>query len=104
MSTSDTIPAPGGRVVDPQHPEDRKTLDALTAAAEAALATDRAADREVRFDRGFLASRMAFIFGRPQPEYWSLHQAIHRACAAAAIDAEYRCHPRRGCAEIARVW
>jgi hypothetical protein len=87
-SSVGNIAAPGARLVDPdRNPEDRKLLDCL--ADSAAAAVERAGDnrgRRVAFDPALLAHRMAFVFGRPQGDYWALHSAIHAACAVRSVE------------------
>ena len=38
------------------------------------------------FDPALLAHRMAFVFGRPQGDYWALHSAIHAACGVRSVE------------------
>jgi hypothetical protein len=86
-SSVGNIAAPDGRLVDPVHnAEDRAVLDRLadvTAAALAGAAGD--VSRAVAFGPALLAPRMALVFGRPGRGYWTLHQAVHVACASQSI-------------------
>jgi hypothetical protein len=40
----------------------------------------------VDFGPALLSPRMALVFGRPQPGYWALHQAVHAASQSDGID------------------
>jgi hypothetical protein len=89
-SSIGNISASGGRLVDPDRNRgDRDMLDRLADGVEKALAVHpgEAMDgRRVAFGPALLAPRMALVFGRPQPGYWALHQAIHAACGSRGID------------------
>jgi hypothetical protein len=89
-SSIGNISAPGRRLVDPDRNRgDRALLDRLADAVEKALAIQpRGAmdGRMVAFGPALLAPRMALVFGRPQPGYWALHQAVHAACRSRGID------------------
>ena len=88
-SSIGNISAPGGRLVDPgRNQGDRALLDRLTGAVEKALAAlpEAAAGRTVDFGPAVLSPRMALVFGRPQPGYWGLHQAVHAASQSDGID------------------
>ena len=89
-SSIGNISAPNGKLVDPdRHREDRNLLDRLADAVETALAANpgQSADsRRVAFGPALLSPRMALVFGRPQPGYWALHQAVHAASQPLGID------------------
>jgi hypothetical protein len=89
-SSIGNISAPGGRLVDPDRNRgDRDLLDRLADAVEKALAGhpgEAKNGRMVAFGPALLAPRMALVFGRPQPGYWALHQAVHAACSSRGID------------------
>jgi hypothetical protein len=88
-SSIGNISAPDGRLVDPdRNQRDRALLDRLAGAVEKALtAPPEAADRRmVDFGPALLSPRMALVFGRPQPGYWALHQAVHAASRSDGID------------------
>jgi hypothetical protein len=89
-SSIGNISAPDGRLVDPDRNRgDRDLLDRLADAVEKALAVHpgEARDRwRVAFGPALLAPRMALVFGRPQPGYWALHQAVHAACGSRGIN------------------
>jgi hypothetical protein len=88
-SSIGNISAPDGRLVDPDHIQgDRALLDRLAGAVEQALAVPSAAanGRMAAFGPALLSPRMALVFGRVQPGYWALHQAIHAACQSEEVD------------------
>jgi hypothetical protein len=88
-SSIGNISAPDGRLVDPDRNQgDRALLERLAGAVEKALAAPpTAADgRMVDFGPALLSPRMALVFGRSQPGYWALHQAVHAASQSDGID------------------
>jgi hypothetical protein len=88
-SSIGNISAPDGRLVDPDRNQgDRTLLDRLAGAVEKALAAppEAANGRMVDFGPALLSPRMALVFGRPQPGYWALHQAVHAASRSEGID------------------
>ena len=88
-SSIGNISAPDGRLVDPDRNQgDLALLERLAGAVEKALAAPlEAADgRMVDFGPALLSPRMALVFGRPQPGYWALHQAVHAASQSDGID------------------
>ena len=81
-SSIGNISAPDGRLVDPdRNQEDRVLLERLAGAVEKALAAPpKAVDGcMVDFGPALLSPRMALVFGRSQPGYWALHQAVQAA-------------------------
>jgi hypothetical protein len=88
-SSIGNISAPGGRLVDPDRNQgDRDLLDRLAGAVEKALAAPLATadERVVAFGPALLSPRMALVFGRLQPGYWALHQAVHAASHSDGIE------------------
>jgi len=88
-SSIGNISAPDGRLVDPdRNQEDRVLLERLAGAVEKALAAPpKAVDGcMVDFGPALLSPRMALVFGRSQPGYWALHQAVHAASQSDGID------------------
>ncbi len=77
------------RLIDPDGiAEDRLVLDKLCEAVEKAL-KETATDRqrcETAFDRGYLARRMAYVFGRPEAGYWQLQQAVHAESSHVGVE------------------
>ena len=88
-SSIGNISAPDGRLVDPDRNQgDRALLDRLAGAVEKALAARPEVEdgRMVDFGPALLSPRMALVFGRPQPGYWALHQAVHAVSRSDGID------------------
>jgi hypothetical protein len=88
-SSIGNISAPDGQLVDPERNiGDRTLLDRLAGAVEKALAASSGpADRRtVDFGPALLSPTMALVFGRVQPSYWALHQAVHAASRSDEID------------------
>jgi hypothetical protein len=75
------------RLIDPGRGDDATVLDRLCDAV-ADVVRDRPGglDDVTSFGPGYLAPRMAYVFGRPGTGYWQLYQAVHEASARRGVE------------------